>query len=174
MEVFFIFLVHFYIMEYISHSPPPPPPFPILCFQALTLLYFWWKRGRKGYSLPKKVCIKSPLELFLLSMMSEIESSKGYCYTPLYENAKNLREKLQWRLLLWMTWKNYNNVIAFLPKLNNVQSDQVFRGKSRQINFKNRQICRHQYWSPLRNWSKLSQILNIKSPNIYIKAGAET
>ena len=36
---------------------------------------------------------------FFLFMTSEIESFKGYCYTPLYDNEQKWERKLQWRLL---------------------------------------------------------------------------
>ena len=39
------------------------------------------------------------MELFSLSMTSEIESFKGYWYTPLDENEQKWERKLEWRLL---------------------------------------------------------------------------
>ena len=52
---------------------------------------------KKSFSLPPPIFPFQALKL--LSMMSEIESFKGYWNTPLYKNEQNEREKLQWRLL---------------------------------------------------------------------------
>ena len=67
-----------YNSDQIKKNPFPSPQF--FPFQALKL-------------------IKSPLELFWLSMTSEIESSKFTVILHCMKTNKNEREKLQWRLL---------------------------------------------------------------------------
>ena len=52
----------------------------------------------KLWSCPKKCYFHSPLELFWLIVMSQIESTRWTEYTPLYANEQFESKIIQWRL----------------------------------------------------------------------------